>query len=73
MNRFLTEDAPTRAPSLNQQIEEVLREIRLREQVYPRWVSTRKIRQGEADEHLRRMRGVLATLTQLRDGAGRKA
>jgi hypothetical protein len=55
------------APSLNDQIAEVAYEIRMREFVYPRFVATKKLRQGEADEHLRRMRAVLTTLTSLRD------
>lgn len=54
-------------PSLNDQISEVVYEIRMREFTYPRFVATKKLRQGEADEHLRRMRAVLTTLTQLRD------
>lgn len=51
--------------SLNQQIEEVEREIKLREGVYPRQVASGKMRQSVADYHLDRMRGVLATLQSL--------
>jgi hypothetical protein len=47
------------------QIAEVEREIAMRANVYPKLVRTGKMRQGEADEHIRRMRGVLATLRRL--------
>jgi hypothetical protein len=48
--------------SLNQQIEEVEREIALRERVYPRQISSGKMRQSVADYHIARMRAVLLTL-----------
>lgn len=51
--------------SLRLQIAEVEREIRMRESVYPGWVARKKMRQGEADEHLARMRDVLKTLQRL--------
>lgn len=51
--------------SLQQQIEEVEREIALRESVYPRQVSSGKMRQSTADYHLDRMRSVRATLIWL--------
>jgi hypothetical protein len=68
--RTLTEIAEITAKPvpLHQQIDEVEREIRLRCEVYPRWVMQRKLRQGEADEHLKRMRAVLATLKELQGG-----
>jgi hypothetical protein len=43
-------------------LECVRREIRLRERVYPRWVSQGKITQKLADEELTRMRSVLGFL-----------
>ena len=48
--------------SLPQQIEEVEREIALRERVYPHQVRTGKMRPSIADYHMERMRAVLATL-----------
>lgn len=51
--------------SLRLQIQEVVREISLRENVYPKWVHAGKMRRGEADEHLERMRAVLQTLERL--------
>lgn len=48
--------------SLNQQIEEVERELALRRDVYPRQVAAGKMRQSIADYHLKRMEAVLATL-----------
>lgn len=52
---------------IRQQIEEVEREIRMRGDVYPRWVRAGKMRQGEADEHTRRMVAVRDTLRWLLD------
>ena len=51
--------------SLSQQIEEVEREIALRKNVYPRMVSSGKMRQSIADYHLARIEAVLATLLWL--------
>jgi len=52
----------TASHSLRVQIEEVEREIRMRRGVYPRQVAKGKLRQGEADELIRRMESVLGTL-----------
>jgi hypothetical protein len=49
------------------QIEEVEREIRMRRSVYPRQVAKGKLRQGEADELIKRMESVLATLRWAKD------
>jgi len=51
--------------SLRQQIEEVEREIALREKVYPHQIRSGKMRQSIADYHLERMRSVLHTLLWL--------
>ena len=51
--------------SINAQIEEVEREIGLRKQVYPRHVSSGKMRQSVADMHIERMESVLKTLRWL--------
>ena len=53
--------------SLNQQIEEIERELTMRRSVYPRWVSAGKIRKGEADYQIARMEAVKATLEWMRD------
>jgi hypothetical protein len=53
--------------SLAQQIEEVERELKLREGVYARRVQSRAMRAGEAEFHIKRMRAVLATLTWLQE------
>jgi hypothetical protein len=53
--------------SLRSQIEEVERELALRSRVYPRQIMAGKMRRGEAELHIERMRAVLATLTRLRD------
>jgi hypothetical protein len=55
--------------SLRAQIEEVEREIILREKVFPRMVQTGKMREAEADYHLARMHAVLETLRNLQDEA----
>lgn len=51
--------------SLNAQIEEVEREIELRNRVYPRYVAMGRMRQSIADLHQARMEAVLATLRSL--------
>jgi len=48
--------------SLAQQIEEVEREIALREKVYPNQVRMGKMRRSVADFHIERMRATLRTL-----------
>lgn len=51
--------------SLSQQIEEVERELALRANVYPRQVSSGKMRQSVADYHVKRLEAVLATLKHI--------
>ena len=53
--------------SIDQQIEEVERELALRAKVYPRQVSSGTMRQSIADFHVARMQAVLTTLRWLRD------
>lgn len=47
---------------LQDMISEVEREIAMRQRVYPRRVSERKMRQSEADRQIAVMRAVLARL-----------
>lgn len=56
--------------SIGAQIEEINREIALRERVYPHQVRSGKMRQSVADFHLDRMRAVLKTLQSLSDKGG---
>lgn len=49
---------------LKDQIACVEREIAMRRRVYPRWVESGKLKQGEADEEIRRMEAVLETLRE---------
>ena len=49
------------------QIAEVEREIALRKNVYPGFVSRGKMRQAEADLHIAQMASVLETLRWCRD------
>jgi hypothetical protein len=51
--------------SLTSQIAEVDRELAQRNQVYPRLVATRALRQSHADYQLELMRSVRATLVWL--------
>jgi hypothetical protein len=51
--------------SLDKQIAEVKREIALRKSVYPGLIMRRRMRQGEADEHIARMEAVQRTLEWL--------
>jgi hypothetical protein len=50
--------------TLDQMIEEVEREIRLREKIYPRWVTAAnpKLSATQAELQLKRMRAVLSHL-----------
>lgn len=53
--------------SLTAQIAEVRHELRMRAEVYPRLVASRKLRQGEADYHTNCLEAVLSTLTWLQE------
>lgn len=53
--------------SIGQQIEEVEREIKQRERVYPRLVSAGKLKSAYADYQVQRMTAVLKTLEWVRD------
>lgn len=50
--------------TIQDMIGEVERELRLRQTVYPRRISERKMRQSEADRHMALMRAVLAKLKE---------
>ena len=50
---------------LSVQIACVEREIRMREQVYPRWVQAKKMSQTRADGEIAAMRAVRETLLRL--------
>lgn len=53
--------------TLEQQIAEVERELKIREVVYPRWINAAKpkLRPETADRQMARMRAVLNTLKKL--------
>jgi hypothetical protein len=57
-----TSSESTMKVSLNQQIDEVERELEVRRDVYPRMVATHKMRQSIADFQMQRMNAVLRTL-----------
>lgn len=48
--------------SIQAQISEVERELALRRGVYPRLVSSKKMKEAEADYHMERLHAVLQTL-----------
>jgi hypothetical protein len=48
-------------------IAEVRRELALRKNVYPGWVRTKKMREGEADRHIAIMQDVHDTLVWLQE------
>ena len=54
--------------SLDDQIEEIDRELRFRERTYPRWVAsaTPKLSRQAAVRHLARMRAVRESLLELK-------
>jgi len=51
--------------TVQDQIECVEREIKMRKRVYPRWVSSFKMDQEKADREILTMQEVLKTLRQL--------
>jgi hypothetical protein len=51
--------------TLADQVACVEREIAMRKRVYPRWVGDGMMKQGAADEEIRRMEAVLETLRRL--------
>jgi hypothetical protein len=53
--------------SIHQQIEEIDRELRLRRDVYPRWVRQGKMKAGQAEYFLARMTAARVTLQWLAD------
>lgn len=55
------------APTIDDQIRCVKREISQRGHVYPRLVSVGKMKQADADREINTMAAVLATLERLRD------
>ena len=64
--------------NIQQQIDELQRELAMRAGVYPGLVGRGKLRQSEADEHNARLRAAIATLAWCRDNreiiaAARKA
>jgi hypothetical protein len=58
--------------SLREQIQEVERELALRDRVYPGQVRMGKMRQSIADYHMNRMQAVRETLLQLKTQRERK-
>ena len=55
------------AITIEEQIAEVERELKLREHVYPRWVGEKKMRQEKADKCMAAMRAVLETLQSIKE------
>lgn len=55
--------------SLEEQIEEIDRELRLRERVYPRWINAArpKLSPAQADKQMGRLRAARDSLIVLRD------
>lgn len=51
--------------ALADQIKEIEREIALRKAVYPKFVASGRMKQADADEHLRRIDAVRGTLVWL--------
>ena len=49
--------------SLSQQIDEIDRELKMRSEVYPRWVQTGKLRQSIADYQVDRLKAALDART----------
>ncbi|MCD6674896.1 MAG: hypothetical protein LT106_18840 [Burkholderiaceae bacterium] len=54
-------------PTIDDQIARVLREIRMRESVYPRWIAAGKMTAEKSAHELACMQAALATLQRVRD------
>ena len=65
MNDLLTDALPP--VTLADQIKCIERELAMRDRVYPRWISSGKMKQAAAHEEIRRMEAVLDTLNRLKD------
>lgn len=50
------------APSLDDQIKEVGREIGMRKNVYPKWVAAKRMSQADMDRRIATMEAAYATL-----------
>lgn len=61
----LFDDVPPQV-SIDVQILCVQREIRMREQVYPRWVANGKMKLDAAEREIEAMKAVLETLRQVK-------
>lgn len=57
------------APSLDEQIQCVSRELRFRERVYARRVQNGQMTQSQSDREIGRMKAVLETLRDVRTSA----
>lgn len=66
MTELFTEPLPV---PIEDQIRCVEREIEMRERVYPRWVSEKRLTQAKADRELAAMRAVLRTLQGIAEAA----
>ena len=51
--------------SLTEQIQELQRELRMRDRVYPRWIASGKLTDADAGRQLARLRAAISTLVQL--------
>lgn len=56
--------------TIDEQIEEVKREIAMRERVYPRWIQDGKMKQAAADRQIAAMKSVLETLQAEKERRG---
>lgn len=61
------------AASIDEQIEEVSREIAMRERLYPGWVRTGRMTLHGSLRQLRRLRAVLRTLQAVREASNEAA
>ena len=52
--------------SLNEQIDEIKRELKQRERVYPRMIAQGKLRQAIAEYQMARMQAALATVERVK-------
>ena len=57
-------------PDIEEQIRCVHRELRMRRQVYPEWVGRGRMKQQTADNEIKVMEAVMATLERVKERGG---
>ena len=57
-------------PDIEEMIRCALREVHMRESVYPRWVAAGRLKQHVADNEIKVMRAIIDTLERVKERGG---